>query len=116
MPGLNDPAAARDVPRPPVSSTARATPLLMACAALLVMVVPALGQNQYTYISSPTPQTISGFVVDTVKVPGSLALVSGSPFPESLDPEQMAIHPSGEFLFVVNSSSGTSKEIGRAHV
>src|SRR5713101_4948151 len=94
MARLNEPAVARDAARPPVSSSARGTPLL-ACAALLLMVAPALGQNQqYIYISTPTPggtaaqQTISGFVVDTVKVPGSLALVSGSPFPESLDPER----------------------------
>jgi 6-phosphogluconolactonase (cycloisomerase 2 family) len=112
MARLNECAIARGAARPPVSSSARWMPLLMSCAGLLVMVAPALGQNQqYIYISSPTPQTISGFVVDTVKVPGSLALVSGSPFPESLDPEQMAIHPSGKFLFIVNSSSGTSKAV-----
>src|SRR5712692_7142202 len=117
MARLNEPAVARDAARPPVSSSARGTPLL-ACAALLLMVAPALGQNQqYIYISTPTPggtaaqQTISGFVVDTVKVPGSLALVSGSPFPESLDPEQMAIHPSGKFLFVLNPTSGTNANV-----
>ena len=117
MARLNEPAVARDAARPPVSSSARGTPLL-ACAALLLMVAPALGQNQqYIYISTPTPggtaaqQTISGFVVDTVKVPGSLALVSGSPFPESLDPEQMAIHPSGKFLFALNPTSGTNANV-----
>jgi hypothetical protein len=118
MPRLNEPAVARDAARPPVSSSARWTPLLMACAALLLMVAPALGQTQqYIYISSPTPggtaaqQTISGFVVDTVKVPGSLALVTGSPFLENLDPEQMAIHPSGKFLFVLNPTSGTDANV-----
>src|SRR5712692_8793008 len=118
MARLNEPAVAKDAARPPVSSSARWTPLLVACAALLVMVAPVLGQTQqYIYISSPTPggtaaqQMISGFVVDTVKVPGSLALVSGSPFLENLDPEQMAIHPSGKFLFVLNPTSGTNGNI-----
>src|SRR5579864_1431409 len=98
MARLNEPAVTKGAVRPPVSSSARWTSLLVASAAWLLMVAPALGQNQqYIYISTPTPggtaaqQTISGFVVDTVTVPGSLALVTGSPFPESLDPEQMAI-------------------------
>src|SRR5258708_24186793 len=116
MARLNEPAVAKDAARPLVSSSARWTPVLLACAASLLMVAPALGQ-QYIYISTPTPggtaakQTISGFVVDTVKVPGSLALVTGSPFPESLDPEQMAIHPSGKFLFVLNPTSGTNGNV-----
>jgi len=118
MARLNEPAVAKDAARPLVSSSAHWMPVLLACAALLVMVAPVLGQTQqYIYISSPTPggtaakQTISGFVVDTVKVPGSLALVTGSPFLESLDPEQMAIHPSGKFLFVLNPTSGTHESV-----
>src|SRR5260370_15027300 len=118
MARLNEPAVEKDAARPLVRSSARWTPVLLACAALLVMAAPALGKaQQYIYVSSTTPggtaakQTISGFVVDTVKVPGSLALVTGSPFLESLDPEQMAIHPSGKFLFVLNPNSGTNGNV-----
>jgi hypothetical protein len=97
----------------PTGSAMRWKIPLIVFAAMLLKAAPVRGQNQqYIYISSPTPggisaqQTLSGFLLDPVK--GTLTLVAGSPFPEGRDPEQMAIHPTGKFLFVVNSSSGTN--------
>ncbi len=112
MPRLKEPAAKRLGAYPSTSSVARCAFLLGGFFSALVVPCSAAAQNQYVYLSSPSPgssaaqQTLSGFLLDPVK--GSLTLVTGSPFPERFDPEQMALHPSGKFLFIVNSSSGTN--------
>src|SRR5260370_33855172 len=104
MARLNEPAVAKDAARPLVSSSARWTPVLLACAASLLMGAPALGQ-QYIYISSPTPggpatqQTLSGFCLDPAK--GTLTRATGfpgctgsslSPFSAGLQPGQRPVH------------------------
>lgn len=64
-------------------------------------VLPAAAQSQhFVYLSSATAQTISGFEISQSS--GAVTPVAGSPFHEGYDPNALAFHPTGRFLYAVN--------------
>jgi 6-phosphogluconolactonase (cycloisomerase 2 family) len=66
--------------------------------------VPALPvaaqSHHFVYLSSATTQTISGFEISQAS--GAVTAVAGSPFQEGRDPNGLAFHPTGRFLYAVN--------------
>jgi len=57
---------------------------------------------QFVYTADEATQSIPGFQLNSTS--GTLSSIPGSPFNERLDPFQLAVNPSGTFLFVANFS------------
>src|SRR5690242_1573490 len=78
---------------------------LRLCAASVGLVLQAIGANAQTfaYVTNSGSNTISAFTIDAST--GTLAPISGSPFPSGTQPLSVAIHPSGRFAYVSNGLS-----------
>jgi 6-phosphogluconolactonase (cycloisomerase 2 family) len=61
----------------------------------------AAQSHHFVYLSSAAAHTISGFEVSHSS--GSITPVTGSPFSTGHDPGSLAFHPTGRFLYAVNS-------------
>src|SRR5262249_31921349 len=64
-----------------------------------IVVDPA---GQFAYVANSDSNTISGYTIDPST--GSLSPISGSPFLADTLPSSLQIHPTGRFLFAVNST------------
>lgn len=72
-------------------------------ATLLLLVSPGTF-SQAIYVPNFTTSTVSGFVMNPST--GALAAIRGFPVTTGTSPIQALIHPSGKFLYVLNSGSG----------
>ena len=73
---------------------------------------PLAAQNnqQLVYASNAQTSQIYGWVVNAVL--GTLTAIPGSPFNERFDPYAIAVHPSGNFLYVINKLANDVSAFG----
>src|SRR5215471_9742740 len=75
----------------------------MVCSALTLMLVPQL-RAQAVYVPNFATSNVSGYLVNPAT--GALATIPGLPVKTGISPIQALLHPSGKFLYVLNSGSG----------
>jgi len=86
-------------------SNALIVPSVLIVALLTAAPASAQTPQQYVYSSSLTSSAVSGSAKNALT--GTLAPLSGSPFPARSNGGPMAIDPLGRFLFVANSTAST---------
>jgi 6-phosphogluconolactonase (cycloisomerase 2 family) len=86
-------------------SNALVVPSLLILALLTAAVASAQTPQQYVYSSSSASSTVNGSAKNALA--GTLAPLSGSPFPARSNGGPMAIDPQGRFLFIVNPAAST---------
>ena len=86
-------------------SNALIVPSVLIVALLTAAPASAQTPQQYVYSSSLTSSAVSGSAKNALT--GTLAPLSGSPFPARSNGGPMAIDPQGRFLFIVNPAAST---------
>ena len=103
-------------------------PVFAVRVATAVLLLGSSLSGQAVYVPNYTTSNVSGYLMDPST--GGLAAVPGLPVKTGTSPVQALIHPSGKFLYVLDSGAGDITlysisaptgalsviEIGRAHV